>query len=153
MNGPQNEETALTTCPAVRLLVNSFGHHIVQQRIERHLQDGVADSQQGIPHKTGPIGLQQRNEHTHKRDRHTEHDGVLAPPGVHLDAHRYAEKQKPDEDHRRHETGHGMAPTERFARIIRRNTDNVTKAHHKEPEQNGKDRKHRCLFFHVVFIF
>ena len=24
MNGPQNEETALTTCPAVRLLVNSF---------------------------------------------------------------------------------------------------------------------------------
>jgi len=113
-------------------------HDIRQQRIERHLQDRVADSQQREGHHAGrEIIRYERNQHADDRDDVADLDGAFASDAVHCQCYGDREQQEPEEYHRRNESGEGFAEVEIVFDIGGRDADHVAESHHEEAEKDG----------------
>ena len=113
--------------------------HVGEQRVERHLEDRIADAQQHeCRHARGKVVVYERDQHTNGRDAVADLYHVLAAEAVHGEGRRNRKQQEPDENHRGDESGEGLAEPEILLDIAGRDTDHVAEAHDEETEQDGQ---------------
>ena len=113
--------------------------HVGEQRVERHLEDRIADAQQHeCRHARGKVVVYERDQHTDGRDAVADLYHVLAAEAVHGEGRRNRKQQEPDENHRGDESGEGLAEPEILLDIAGRDTDHVAEAHDEETEQDGQ---------------
>ena len=125
-------------------------HDIRQQRVERHLQQRVADAQQGEGRHAGDqIVIDEGDEHAGDGDEVARLHHLLAPDAVHDQCRGNREQQEPDEDHRGDESGEGLVECEIFLHVAGRDTHHVAESHHEETEEDGQQFAYGAV---VVFI-
>lgn len=90
-------------------------YDIRQQRIERYLQQRVADAQQGEGrHAGGQVVVDEGNEHADDGDQVACLHHLLASDAVHDQCCRDREQQEPNEDHRGDKSGESFVECKIF---------------------------------------
>ena len=94
-------------------------HNMTDERIERYLQHGIADTDEGKGDEAShAVVSQQRKESSHDGDDKAYHHCTATAYTPHQVGRRDGQYQKPQENERRNDARHGGRPAERTLYIV-----------------------------------
>ena len=117
------------------------GDDVGHQRVERHLQQCVADADQGERDQYGgEVVGRERDDHRRYVQGEAQQHGLFAADAVHQHARGDREQEEPEEAGERDEVDHRVVHARKVVLdVARRDADDVHEAHDEESEHHGED--------------
>lgn len=117
------------------------GDDVGHQRVERYLQQCVADADQGEGDQHGgEVVGDERDDHRGHMQGEAQQDGLFAADAVHQHARGDREQEEPEEAGERDEVDHRVVHARKVVLdVARRDPDDVHESHDEESEHHGED--------------
>jgi PPP family 3-phenylpropionic acid transporter len=123
--------------------------NIHQQRIERDLQDRIADPQQcECGQYQWETVIEQRQQHGNGRNGSTQQYCVLTPEAAHEDTRRQRDNRKPEKDQQRNQIGPRIVQCKVLFDVVGRYVDDIDETHHEKAEKHGRQLGKVQFFAH-----